>query len=293
MNAAGATGASAGFDAAVFAGGGCRCFWQAGFWSTAAPALGLDPRRVAAVSAGAAFACAVFGGAIEAVLEDFVRRTRANARNVYPRNAWRREPVFPHERMYRATILANLDAPTLARLRAGPEIRVAVARPPARLGAGAAYAAALVAYQLDRASGSGAHPVWARRLGFRSEWARVGDCASPAELAELILHSSCTPPVTPLYRRGGRPVFDGGLVDNAPVDGVAGAERVLVLLTRPYADARLPRAPGRVYARPSRELPIHKWDYTSPGRVQETFDLGCRDGEAFSRRMASGNRSAA
>ncbi|NJN40338.1 MAG: patatin-like phospholipase family protein, partial [Gammaproteobacteria bacterium] len=32
----------------VFAGGGNRCLWQAGFWSEAAPRLGLIPQRIAA-----------------------------------------------------------------------------------------------------------------------------------------------------------------------------------------------------------------------------------------------------
>ena len=30
------------FGSVVFAGGGCRCVWQAGFWSVAAGPLGLD-----------------------------------------------------------------------------------------------------------------------------------------------------------------------------------------------------------------------------------------------------------
>ena len=42
-----------GFDAVVFAGGGCRCFWQAGFWSVVAPALELRPRSITGASATA------------------------------------------------------------------------------------------------------------------------------------------------------------------------------------------------------------------------------------------------
>ncbi len=44
------------YEAVVFSGGGCHCFWQAGFWTEAA--LVPDPplRVVSAVSAGAAFA---------------------------------------------------------------------------------------------------------------------------------------------------------------------------------------------------------------------------------------------
>lgn len=279
------------WDAAVFAGGGCRCFWQAGFWSVTGPALGLRPRVVAAASAGAAFACAVFGDAVERVLEDFVRRTAANPRNAYPRNLLSGRPVFPHEAMYRETILANLDAEALARLRMGPEIRVVLARPPAWLDGPGALAAAMLAYQLDQLGPDRAHAVWGRRLGFRAEWVAAQRCESAEALAELILHSSCSPPVTPLYRRGARVVLDGGLVDNAPVEAVGDAARTLVLLTRPLAGPALPRAPGRTYVGPSRPVPIHKWDYASPARVRATFDLGRRDGEAFSRRWQRAARA--
>ena len=79
------------YDAVVFAGGGCRCFWQAGFWAEAAPALGLAPRVVGAVSAGAAFASAIFAGEAEQVIEEFSGRVAANARNFYPGNALRRD----------------------------------------------------------------------------------------------------------------------------------------------------------------------------------------------------------
>lgn len=35
------------YNAVVFAGGGNRCVWQAGFWQAAAPACGLAPRVLA------------------------------------------------------------------------------------------------------------------------------------------------------------------------------------------------------------------------------------------------------
>ncbi|HEM45944.1 MAG TPA: patatin-like phospholipase family protein, partial [Alphaproteobacteria bacterium] len=109
------------FDAVVFAGGGCRCFWQAGFWSVAAPAIGIAPSVVAGVSAGAAFATASLLGVAERVLEDFKRRTAVNPRNVYPRNVLRGSPAFPHEDMYRGAILASLDDVDFARVRTGPD----------------------------------------------------------------------------------------------------------------------------------------------------------------------------
>ena len=120
------------FDAVVFSGGGCRCFWQAGFWSVVAPALELRPRTVLGASAGSAFACAAVADRLGEVVAAFTRRTARNPRNVYPSNVMRRRPVFPHEAIYRGTIMDTMDAATLARLHHGPDLRLLVARPPAR-----------------------------------------------------------------------------------------------------------------------------------------------------------------
>lgn len=268
------------FDGVVFSGGGCRCFWAAGFWEVARPALRIEPRVVAAVSAGAAFACAAFAGTTRRVVEDFKRRSATNARNVYPRNVLGDTPVFPHESIYRGAILENLDGRSLARLHAGPDIRILVARPPAWLGTRSGFLTGMVAHILDRRE-SQVHARWGLRFGFEREVLTVRSCRSPADLADLILHSSCSPPLVPLYRRDGRIVLDGGLIDNAPAELTAPARRTLLLLSRHYGDHKIPRLPGRTYVQPSREIPIVKWDYTSPALIQETFDLGRRDGEAF------------
>ena len=280
------------YDAVVFAGGGCRCFWQAGFWAEAAPALDLRPSVVCGVSAGSAFACAIFGGVIEQVVEEFMSRVSANERNFYPENAWRGGRCFPHESIYRDTILSGLDRDALQRLKAGADVRVTVARPPAWLGDRTGFAVAALAWQGDRIT-KPIHARWGRRLGFTDEAVSVRSCETPEEVADLILQSSCSPPATPLYRRGGRVVIDGGLVDNAPVHAVQPARRALVLLTWHRPEAELPRVAGRRYVQPSRPIPIDKWDYTSRERVQQTYDLGRRDGEAFARRAQQESSQAA
>jgi hypothetical protein len=215
------------------------------------------------------------------VLHDFKQRIARNERNFYPRNLTSPDPVFPHERIYRETLLGSLCDEVLERIRRGPDLRVFVARPPAWLGAGSGVAVGLLISELDRRIRGQVHPVWARRMGFRGEVASANSCASGEELADLVLQSSCTPPMTPLYRRGERIVLDGGLVDTVPVEIVAEAKTALVLLTRPHARAAFPQIPGRTYVAPSRAIPVAKWDYTSPGLVQDAFDLGRRDGEAF------------
>jgi predicted acylesterase/phospholipase RssA len=270
------------YDGVVFAGGGCRCFWQAGFWSVAASALDLRPRVVGSVSAGSAIACAAAAGILEDVLVEMKRRTARNPRNLYLGNWRRQRPIFPHEEIYRQTILETLADTDLESIHAGPDIRVLVSRPPDGLGAVPSLALACVAYHLDKlAREERVHSVWGRRLGFRGVVVSVRSCRTLAELSELILHSSCTPPLLSQYHRDGRPILDGGLVDGAPVELVAEAESALVLVPRHVPAERLPKVAGRTYVVPSRPVPVEVWDYTRPDLLQETFDLGRRDGEAF------------
>jgi predicted acylesterase/phospholipase RssA len=271
-----------GYEAVVFAGGGCRCVWQLGFWQVVAAEMDLHPRMIGAVSAGAAMACMIVSDRVHEGLAYFKHRARANERNAYPLNVFRGGRVFPHEEIYRDTILANLDAAAFANLMAGPDIRVLLTRPPRWLGPRASLVVGFMAYEIEQFVAATVHPTFARRFGFEPEVASVRDCRSPEEVADLILHSSCTPPFTSAYRRGDRLVLDGGLIDGAPVEVVGEpAPRTLVLLTKPHPDDQIPRAEGRTYVRPSEAIPVYKWDYTSPDSVQQAFDLGRRDGDRF------------
>ena len=264
----------------VFAGGGNRCFWQAGLWSVAAPALGFAPTVVAGVSAGATIACLLLSGGAEAALSAFERATAENPRNLYPLRPLSGESAFPHHAMYRRAILESIDDAALGRLHAGPDVRVTLARPPRWAGPRLAVAVGFGAYELEKALSGPVHPVFGRRVGFRSEVISVSSCATPDALADLLIASSCTPPFTPVVVRGDRPALDGGLVDNVPVDALdAEPGPTLVLLTRRYPADRIPTVAGRAYLQPSESIPVNKWDYTSPERIRATWDLGRRDGE--------------
>jgi predicted acylesterase/phospholipase RssA len=274
------------FDAVVFAGGGNRCFWQVGFWEVLAPTLPRPPAVATGVSAGAAMATLIFSGRAERSLAQFKARTGANPRNFYPRNIPKRQPPFPHLGMYRGTLLDALDADALATLRNpnAPDVRVLLARYPTWLerrpwlGAIVAWAA----YQAERSTVAPVHARVGRRVGFRPEVVSLRALPSAEDMADAILHSSCTPPVTPLFFRDQRPVIDGSVVDATSLPALQGAEAdvtsTLVLLTRPVK--RLPDAPpGRVYVHPSEPIRIGKFDYTDPAGIQATYDLGRRDAE--------------
>ncbi len=270
------------FDSAVFAGGGNRCFWQAGFWSVAAAALDLRPSVVVAVSAGSAVACALFARTFDQGFEQHLRAVASNRRNVYLRNLLRRQPVFPHGAMYRDAILTSIDRDALLRLHGGPEIKILIACPPRWATRRLAMLLGAVAFGADVWNGDCVHCSAARRIGFKPLYVSVRECATPEALADLIIASSCVPPLTPQARHNGRALFDGGLVSSVPIDGVpsAGTE-TLVLLTHHLSS--LPSTPGRTYVQPSQAIPIGAWDYTNEMALRATFDLGQRDGEAFCR----------
>jgi predicted acylesterase/phospholipase RssA len=275
------------YESVVFAGGGNRCLWQAGFYRTVADALDLAPARAAAASAGAAVAAVLFAGCFDAALAHFKRATAANPRNVHFANLFNGAPIFPHAAMYRRALLEVIDDRALATLHAGPDMRVPITRAPRWLGARTGFAVAGLADALEHVFGPPVHPRLAPWLGFGADYATVRGCRTPEALADLVLASSCTPPFTPLLLHDGKPALDGGIADNVPVAALGDAPGLtLVLLARRYR--RLPLHASRVYVQPSTDVPVSSWDYTNPTGLQAAYDLGRRDGEAFARQAGVG-----
>ncbi len=275
------------YGAVVFAGGGCRCFWQIGFWEVVAPEIGLAPRRLVGVSAGAAFAVAAAIGRIGEVLEDFKARVDANPTNYVARKArGTGERAFPHERIYGGVLRDHIGEAELEHLQHRQEFSALLAHPHRRLGAKRGLALGVVATVLNQKERL-VHARWGRRFGFTPALVSARDCETPADLVELILQSSCVPPIMPYYRRGGRPVIDGGVIDNAPADLVKQHEPTLVLLSYPHRRTNRDEGAHRTYVQPSADIPISQWDYTDPDGVQRTFDLGRADGERFLARWAA------
>ncbi|TAM03320.1 MAG: patatin-like phospholipase family protein [Paraburkholderia sp.] len=277
------------FDQVVFAGGGNRCWWQAGFWDVVQPELNIRPRVIAGISAGAATACMLYTREADWVMRYYEHALRHNTRNAYWGNLLRGESVFPHYRIYRKALL-DIYGEHFSNLKNAPEIRIGVSHMPRWLGARSAVAAGLIAYNIEKYVRKTLHPTLGRKLGFHPEFVTAQACESVEDLADLILQSSCTPPFTPVLRRNGRPVLDGGMVDNVPVDALDAAPgTVLVMVTRLYPRPQMfvvsHGVQQRVYVQPSAKVPISSWDYTSPRQMQQAYDLGRFDGERFLARL--------
>ena len=265
-------------DAVVFSGGGARCFWQAGFWQTVKGSLP-RPAVVAAVSGGAAVGAILFAGGWSRFFPRFVDLAVRNRANVHPGNLLRGRPIFPHPRISRDSFLHAVSLRGLERLRAGLDFRIVISHPPRWLGAVLGSAVAAAADELERRVTRRLRRRWVKVLGFRARVVRACDCTTPEELVHAIFQSSTAPPIFPVTRRDGAPAIDGGLVESVPLSAVADCRRPLVLLSRHQRE--LPSGGREVYACPSRPVPVSPWDFASPDKVIETFELGRRDGERF------------
>ncbi len=269
------------FDTIVFAGGGNRCFWQAGFWRALEPALERPPARLLGVSAGAIVAC----GSQASVVERFLAHHRTvfdgNRRNFHVHELLRGRNPFPQPRIVREGVDAIFDAEALERLRSGIPVHVLAARLPARVPTAAASTAVQLAYVVERRVGRRLHGDWGTRIGFRPHWWAASGCADAAELRDVLLASCAIPPAFGVQRLAGHRLMDGGFVGNALIEfeGVDPGRR-LVLVTREDWAVPVPRD-DLVYARPSRKVPVSKLDSTSGARIQAAFELGYEDGLAF------------
>jgi len=277
------------FDAMVFAGGGNRCYWQGGFYEAVADRIALAPSLVVGASAGA-FAATY--SLLEVGAE--VRRSVIDACGPHLKNfdlaAHRRgEPLCPVGPMYAALLAQTIDAPALARLHTITDLRIAISRLPRRLSPAVGAAIGIGAYQLEKRLFHPVHPRFGRALGFRSEFVTVRQLTTPEELRTTLIASGGVPPFMPVTRVGGVPAFDGGLVDNVPVEPLRNLEaqggRSLVLLTRLYK--AVPLLPNRTYVQPSVPIRVKQFDVTDPAGIRHAYELGLKDGGTFARSLSS------
>ncbi len=271
-------------DSVVFSGGGARCFWQAGFWEAVRSALPV-PTAVSAVSGGAAVAAILFAGGWSRFFEKFLELAGSSERNFRLGNFLRRRPLFPHPAISRQSFLYAVSASALQALRAGPDFRIVISHPPRLLGARLGAILAVATGQIEKRLTGRLSSRWVRGLGFGSSVVRARECDTPDALVHAVLQSSTAPPIFPVTRHNGNLALDGGLVDNLPLSAVAECRRPLVLLSRPVRG--LPVGGREVYACPSESVPVSTWDFSSPEKVVETFELGRRDGARFREGLAA------
>ena len=274
--------------AITFAGGGNRAFYQLGLMNRWFPELEPRVAAIAAVSAGACVITFLLSGRAEQTFDFWMRRRDGVTKNIEWSKLLKGQRPAPHAAVYRDTLLFAFADGGLERVRRQPfPILVLAAGFPRLVPAPLAVGIGLSAYSIEkRWKKEALHPSYGRRIGFKPIVADARDCATPEELADLIIASSSTPPFTPVGRFRGRSLLDGGMVDNAPAfvgDEAPGVARNLVLLTRPYPPELVGRRGSRLYVAPTCPVPVERWDYTRPDLVRATIEFGER--EADTRRL--------
>lgn len=273
------------FDGIAFAGGGNRCYWQGGFYEAVTERIALAPQLVAGASAGAFAATYSLLG-----IGPEVRRSVIGACGPHLKNfdlaAWRRgEPLCPVGPMYDDLLTQTIDTAALARIKALTDFRIAVARLPRGLSPALGAAIGIGAYQIEKHLFHPVHPRFGRALGFRGEFVAVRSLSDPQLMRDALIASGGVPPFMPVTLVGGTPAFDGGLVDNVPIEPLTAIEaaggRTLVLLTRRYKT--IPQVRNRTYVQPSQVIDVKQFDITNPDGIRRAFELGLADGEKFAR----------
>jgi len=278
------------FRNAVFAGGGSRCLWQLGFWDGANRAgLGLADTVdfAASTSAGCAMATAAMLDRGQEALELFKDMTARNPGNIHWRNLKPRSgrPLLPHMEMYRAALETFLVPADMAQL-ADKRLEFLMAVFPRYLPSSLGTVLAFSIYGMEKHLTGVLHPNWTRKLAFEPLARGNQEADDIADLVEIILASSCVPPVLPNDGYKGQRVLDGGIIDSVPAHLADGREgRTLVLLSKKYKRP-LPKPAQRVYVQPSEPIRIDKFDYANPDGLQETYELGLRDGARFTGTLA-------
>jgi hypothetical protein len=226
-------------------------------------------------------------GRLESAIQIFRSGIAGNEKNIYLSHLFKKRPIFPQAAIYREGLLQTFNQKAIAALHSGPEIQVLITRTCPSLPGYAGVFAGLAICALRGLSlrKTGEAPL--ARFGFFKEFISVKECRTPSDLADLVLASSCTPPITPLYSFQGRTVLDGGLMESIPLSGLAeDAGPALVLRTTRRKDLKL--RPGLVFVEPSEEPGIASWDYTDPAAIESLYDLGRRDASAFLQHRAAG-----
>lgn len=280
----------------VLAGGGNRCWWQAGVLSTLMKEGATLPQELIGTSAGAAIATAAISGGMSAAMDACHRLYSLNSAVFRWRGLLSGRLEFAHQKIYPAWLAAFVDASGLQRLRSNPSrLLVAVSRPSPWLGLSASVGLGTLAYALDNKVWHRLHPKLPRWLGLRLDFLALQDCPTEEEARRLLCASAAPPPILPAQWVDGRPAFDGGYTDNAPMPqrAVEGLSRSLTLLTRHYPGRPMVFREGhRWYWQPTSPVPVSTWDCTHRTSVDAAFSLGSRDAHSWLTAAMRGGRTA-
>lgn len=265
------------FGTVVFAGGGNRCWWQAGVVEGLKGASLWQPRTYVGASAGASIAVAAATDRLRSSLAVAVEQFSRTHANVEWTKLLKGRRPFVLPAIYSDWIQSFLNTTGFQTLKASPiKVHVAITRPIRRLPSAVSTLIALGLYSTEKFWLRTLHSKLPHLVGLRSEHVVINHCNTLPEASQLLLASSAAVPITPTHKVSGRVALDGGFYDSVPLPKPETSNGdTLVLLTRHKPERpQLFEADGRVYLQPKSMVPVINMDCTNPVGVQRTFEQG-------------------
>ena len=271
------------FDQMVFSGGGLRCFWHGGWLEAVSREMRFDPARVTGSSGGALSAAAFIARREEFLFDRFVRavascRSNASADDLLDGEDGR----SPHQRIYQAIVDDVIDEDAQSMIADGPAFQICVSTPGDSVAPTLRALIGGTVYQVEQAVASTPRPRFADLTGMKRRLIDAREAARQRCLPDLIRMAATVPPVFRADVWDHDPVYDGGMVDKAPLPE-PDEGRTLVLLTKRFDSLPEDATSGRiVYVQPSSDvLSGSKLDFSNPDLLQEAWEQGRRDGLAW------------
>ncbi len=265
------------FETIVFAGGGNRCWWQAGLVGLLSKHPCWQARRLIGASAGASIATAFATGRIANALAVGMARFNATPRNVEWRELLRGKRPFVLPKIYPEWIASFLNAADLAKLKLHPlQVDVAITRPLPFLPLTLSTLLALALYSSEKFWLKTFHARLPHTLGLRTEHLDLTRSANIEAAYTLLLASAAAVPITPVRHVNSRAALDGGFYDSVPLPADRADDGgTLALLTRHRPD--LPQIftlQDRVYLQPANKVAAINFDCTSGENIRLTYEQG-------------------
>lgn len=262
------------FEQVVFSGGGTRCFWHGGFLSRVGTFEDLKPKRICGVSGGALSGAAWISGNDE--------RCKQVMGDIFDRNESNIDPgqdnATPHQELYREAVTGTLPPDAQERIANGPDFQVLLGCPPSYLPTRVFAAICAIGYKVEQLITGNPRLEYTRALGLEGVLVDARQAARDGKLIDLVCAAATIPPVFDIPTWEGKDVIDGGMVTKAPFPDPDEGE-TLVLMTSTYRN--IPAKDGKLFVTPSKEVEADKIDFTEREKIEETWEQGRADAEAF------------
>ncbi len=270
------------YEQLVFSGGGLRCFWHGGWIEAVQQQMAFKPSRITGSSGGALSAAALIAGREHFLADRFIEAVKTCTANFSVQDLDDEDGRSAHQRVYEGVVEDVIDSAAMGRIAEGPVFQISVSTT-GESQAGATTRAVLggSVYQLEQVVAPTPKPRLAAYAGLEQRIFDARQAARDGTLPDLIRMAATVPPAFRADQWDGEWIYDGGMVNKAPLPE-PDAGRTLVLLTKRFK--QLPDdAGGRVqYIQPqSPVLDGSRLDFTDVDLLHQAWEQGLDDGKTF------------